>query len=329
MTFGWIYSAGPLPYSVEVDPELAAAGQPVVVHRHDVQSPATPSVSVTGGVDPLAPLFLPENSRAAVFDLSRVDFSGTASRERRSLSKKRRAKIKLERELKFLIRRSSLESLIPLHTLPSRFVCLRYFPPEHIAAAQNIAERILGQPAPPGFLATHARLREVESPFERRAFLELKGPKRGPQQTRVERDELSVSLVDEQDVQQLLPLATLGFLHKQRFRIMGWVSAGSGQQIPLRVNVDRILAAGRSFETQHQAALSLPFLFADVEFKKRGLIWQFRRGQHSFDFLRTGLSVEISHLPPEVRRLFSMRRLSRKGVDRTLLTASESLLPGL
>jgi hypothetical protein len=234
----------------------------------------------------------------------------------------------IERELKFLVAFAAVSEFVRFERCRCKVMEQRYFAKSAFPELRGWVRTCLGISLPRGLDFSSARIRTVFTAGAARQYLEFKTSKQGRRglQVPVERKEAQISIRDAELAKALEAMALAGFVKKTRYSVPGWVENSNGRRIDVVAQIDRLMAAGAPDRGGPWQATA-DFCLVDVEFnKKRDHLKCFKRGTHSFPFLKAGCAVDLSEERREVRKLFSSRRLARLGVDAAVTEAAAKLL---
>lgn len=233
--------------------------------------------------------------------------------------------VEQERELQYVVRLSDLRACLALERLPRTEIHQRYFLADDLSSIvtaicdrQGIRHRELR-----GLRFTSARTRAVKNGSNTTYVIQAKGPKTKEDGVHIVRPEISTE-VSQKEYQRFTALATNGSVHKTRSMLSGAVDHHRLGRVVVVGEIDLFHNLGNA-QSRIPASQRYDFARIDVEIPHSKLAKPFRRGQHTFDFLKDCGAVELGTCEKEIRKAFSTRRLALSGIDRQFVQAWQDL----
>jgi CYTH domain-containing protein len=208
-----------------------------------------------------------------------------------------------ERELKVFVLASHAQKHLNFKKLKAFKFWQSYFSDNSLEAAFRVVYKT-NKDLPP--LKT-GRLRKVE--------ISGKGSKyfatfKGPYLTEFSRAEYEQE-ISPQVYELLLPLCQGFTIRKTRYHLPGYIYLGKNK-IPVQAEID------------HLTDWSDDFYTVDIEVTKDDHVTALRKGNHSFDFIKSG-AVDLTRQKMIIRKALSMKFLARNGFGKVTKKAVDQL----
>lgn len=207
-----------------------------------------------------------------------------------------------ERELKFFVPATKLRQQVTFSKLKRLLLWQAYFSDDNTKEAFKL---VFGnKTATPKLLTGRLRRSKISKSYKYTATF------KGPYLSECSRTEYEKKITAKL-YKNLKPLCSGFEVHKARYLLPGSI-IHRGKKYRITAEIDHLLKWTNEFFT------------VDLEVPKDAWIASLRKGQHSFEFLKSG-SIDLTTAPPEIRKVLSMKYLARNGFNQKARNAAAKL----